>query len=80
MKYKKTFINPTVGKLAICMVHLAKVFCLIGKYLRTEKAKREAQDLMYLQTASLDRIEHEKFLQQVFTVCGHVEGNTVLPS
>lgn len=44
------------------------------------KDKWEAQDSMYLQTASLDRIEHKKFLQQVFTVCGHVERNTVLSS
>lgn len=40
----------------------------------------EAQGLTYLQTASLDRIEHKKFLQQVFTVCGHVERDAVLSS
>ena len=33
---------------------------------------------LYLQTASFDRVEHEEFLQQVFTVCGHVERDTVL--
>lgn len=66
-------------------VHLAESCVLFffksENICRTDnKDKWEAQDSMYLQTASLDRIEHKKFLQQVFTVCGHVERNTVLSS
>lgn len=40
----------------------------------------QSHQWLYLQTASFYRVEHKQLLQQVFTVCGHVERNTILPS